>query len=265
VAYGLRYFLICPEHFIVKVPLTAAGLIATRRLRDYGVPINFTLGFSARQNFLAANLARPNWTNVFLGRLNAYIKDNGLGDGVDVGEKATLASQRAMREVSATRKQPTWQIAASMRGASNVADLAGVDVFTMPVKVAAAAKTELKPSFTDNVANDPAATVADGARGETIWGISQADRTFAASVRENVPLSGAELQERAQAAGVGDLFPVLSAEDRAHIAAAVTVAASIRIESNSDAASTPKRGPAEPSALCARLTANANASSSTSS
>jgi transaldolase len=115
VAYGLRYFLICPEHFIVKVPLTAAGLIATRRLRDYGVPINFTLGFSARQNFLAANLARPNWTNVFLGRLNAYIKDNGLGDGVDVGEKATLASQRAMREVSATRSQPTWQIAASMR------------------------------------------------------------------------------------------------------------------------------------------------------
>jgi transaldolase len=138
---------------------------------------------------------------------------------VDVGEKATLASQRAMREVSATRSQPTWQIAASMRGASNVADLAGVDVFTMPVKVAAAAKKELKPKFADKVANDPAVTVADGARGETIWGIAQADRTFAASVRKHLPQTAEELVERAQAGGVGDLFPRLSDEDKAHIAA----------------------------------------------
>ena len=43
VAYGKRYYDICPERFYVKVPMTPAGYLATRKLSQSGVPINFTL------------------------------------------------------------------------------------------------------------------------------------------------------------------------------------------------------------------------------
>jgi transaldolase len=136
VAYGLRYYEIAPESFYVKVPLTAAGILAARRLGQQGVPVNFTLGFSARQNWLIASLARPAFVNVFLGRLNAFVADRKLGSGKSVGEKATLASQRAIRELRAGLKIATQQIAASLRDGEQVAALAGVDVLTMPPKVA---------------------------------------------------------------------------------------------------------------------------------
>ena len=124
VSYGRRFSRISPKNFIVKVPLTAAGFLATRILRSEGIPVNFTLGFSARQNYLIARFASPSYVNVFLGRLNAYVSDNALGDGLLVGEKATLASQAAVTRVSRQAKKPTRQIAASMRGGSQVRDLA---------------------------------------------------------------------------------------------------------------------------------------------
>ena len=84
--YGKRFAAISPDRFIVKVPLTPAGLLAARALHDDGIRINFTLGFSARQNWLIASLAQPTWVNVFMGRINAFIVDNKLGDGVSAGE-----------------------------------------------------------------------------------------------------------------------------------------------------------------------------------
>ena len=125
--YGKRFAAIEPDRFIVKVPLTPAGIVAARRLSDEGVRLNFTLGFSARQNYAIARLARPTLVNVFMGRLNAFVKDNGLGDGVNVGEKATLASQRMLRSIS----EPTRQIGASIRNGQQVADLIGLDVMTL--------------------------------------------------------------------------------------------------------------------------------------
>lgn len=220
VAYGLRYFLICPEHFIVKVPLTAAGLLGTRRLREFGVPVNFTLGFSARHNYLAAALARPSYVNVFLGRLGAYVIDNGLGDGKYVGERATIASQKGIREVSGARREPTLQIAASLRDSSQVAALAGVDVFTIPTKVAAASVKELNGQWQNHVATDYPVTIADkSARSETLWDISAADRRLAESVQQDVPATPKALIERAYACGCGDLFPRLSQKDVATLAA----------------------------------------------
>jgi transaldolase len=133
VRYGRRYFAVCPQRFLVKVPLTPAGLLATRHLSDIGIPVNFTLGFSARQNVLAAHVARSAYVNVFMGRLNAFVKDNALGDGEGVGEKATLATQRALRTLPEGRP---LLIGASMRTAEQALDLAGLDVFTMPTKVA---------------------------------------------------------------------------------------------------------------------------------
>jgi len=135
-AYARRYWEISPEYFYVKVPMTPAGVLATRKLSRERILVNFTLGFGARQNYLATAVANPAFVNVFLGRLNSFVADNNLGDGLLVGEKATLASQRGVAELRAAGRS-TRQIAASMREPSQVASLAGVDVFTMPTKVAA--------------------------------------------------------------------------------------------------------------------------------
>lgn len=135
VAYGRRYAALC-EDFIVKVPLTPSGLVAARRLEEDGIPVNFTLGFSARQNYLTACVAQPHWVNVFLGRLNAYAAGEGLCDGRWVGERTTMASQSALRDLRERLGVPTQQIAASMRGGEQVETLAGLDVYTMPVAVA---------------------------------------------------------------------------------------------------------------------------------
>ena len=135
VAYGRRYAALCPK-FIVQVPLTPEGLIAARTLEEEGIPVNFTLGFSARENFLITCVARPSWVNVFLGRLNAYGSDSNLCDGRWVGERATMASQAAVKGLRKKLGASTRQIAASMRNGEQVATLAGVDVYTMPTPVA---------------------------------------------------------------------------------------------------------------------------------
>lgn len=218
--YGRRYFAICPEHFIIKIPLTPSGLISARQLRLEGIPINFTLGFSARQNYVAAAFTEPAYVNVFLGRLNAYVSDNKLGDGKMVGEKAMLASQRAVTKVSSGK---TKHIAASLRGASQVADLAGIDVYTMPTTVAAASIKELKGDFTNRVAQDYAVTWSSAAeaaanRVSVLWDIAKPETAFAAALRAKAPTSAAELVAMAKANGAGDMFPQLSDADWAVIA-----------------------------------------------
>lgn len=131
--YARRYYKICPEFFVVKIPLTPEGYLSVRKLRKEGIPINFTLGFSARQNYLAARLSNPDYANVFLGRLNAVVSDNSAGSGKFVGEKVTFATQRAILELR--EKHPavhTKLIGASVRNGDQVACLAGVDVLTIP-------------------------------------------------------------------------------------------------------------------------------------
>ncbi len=136
VRYARRFQAVSPERFIVKIPLSPAGLLGTRRARRAGVPVNHTLGFSARQNYVVARIAEPAFVNVFMGRLNAFVADNRLGDGAWVGEKATLASQRVIRELRDRHGLETRQIGASFREGGQVRDLAGMDVMTVPPKVA---------------------------------------------------------------------------------------------------------------------------------
>ena len=136
VSYARRFYAICPERFYVKIPLSPAGLLATRRVAAEGIPVNHTLGFSARQNYAIARTGRPAFVNVFMGRLNSFVADNKLGDGSYVGERATLASQCAVRELRGRLGIKTRQIGASFRSAEQVRDLAGLDVMTMPPKVA---------------------------------------------------------------------------------------------------------------------------------
>src|SRR5579884_1794672 len=133
--YAQRYYAVNPDRFIVKIPLTPEGYCAVAQARADGIPINYTLGFSARQNYLATLFSRPNYVNVFLGRLNQVVSENKLGDGKFVGEKATLASQAVVTELRESHPEiPTHQIAASMRNAEQMIALAGVDVFTTPPK-----------------------------------------------------------------------------------------------------------------------------------
>ena len=131
--YARRYYRVCPEYFIVKIPLTPEGYLSVRTLRKEGMPINFTLGFSARQNYLAARMSNPDFVNVFLGRLNQVVSENSVGGGDLVGEKVTLATQEAL--LRARKQYPevaTRLIGASIRSGEQVAFLAGLDVMTIP-------------------------------------------------------------------------------------------------------------------------------------
>ena len=131
--YARRYYRMCPEYFIIKIPLTPEGYLSVRTLRKEGMPINFTLGFSARQNYLAARLSNPDFVNVFLGRLNQVVTENSVGGGELVGEKVTLATQEAL--LDARKQYPeisTRLIGASIRSGEQVAFLAGLDVMTIP-------------------------------------------------------------------------------------------------------------------------------------
>lgn len=224
--YGKRFAAICPDRFIVKVPLSPAGLIAARRLHDDGIRLNFTLGFSARQNWLIASFSKPNWVNVFLGRINAFVADNKLGDGVNAGEKATLASQRGLRRLKKEQNLDTRQIAASMRNGQQCEDLLGLDTFTMPT---AAAKEFLKKNppvntVVDKTKNDPPVTFAPtadakGERLDCFWAITPQFEKAAAAVARLDPKKATadDVVKTLQQNGITDLFPAFTADEAARI------------------------------------------------
>ncbi len=221
--YARRIYSICPTHFIVKVPLTASGLVATRHLRRMEIPVNFTLGFSARQNYLAARFASPSYVNVFLGRINSYIADNELGSGDHAGEKATLASQRIITSISTSRRRDIRQIAASLRAPSQIEELAGVDVQTMPVKVAAGARERLSGEWRNRLAECYRVDFADGIdpvqeKLDLFWELDEGTKRLGDSMAGNPPATARELVERAHQLGAGNLFPHLSDEEHGHIA-----------------------------------------------
>ena len=93
-------------------------------------------------------VARPDYLNVFLGRIGAYMINNKLGDGSGAGEMAVISSQNWVTGLSAENPWQTKLIAASLRNYNQLELLAGTDVFTMPPKVAAAGHKELSGKFT---------------------------------------------------------------------------------------------------------------------
>ncbi len=222
VSYGLRYRELCPEQFIVKVPYTPEGLIGARRLREKGVRINFTLEFSARQNALVTLVAKPDYLNVFLGRIGAFIADNGLGDGSGAGENAVLSSQTWVTRLSAENSWRTRQIAASLRNYTQLDLLAGTDVYTIPPKVAAAGRQSLQGLFKSNLGRQYEVPLNDDSAGlgiEKFWEVSRSVVELGRSLNTNVPDTGGELVKRAHAAGLADMFPLMSSEENERIAA----------------------------------------------
>ncbi len=222
--YAQRYYAVCPERFIVKIPLTPEGYCGVAKARADGIPINFTLGFSARQNYLAALLSRPNYVNVFLGRLNAVVADNKFGDGKNVGERVTLASQNALIALrTADTTIPTHQIAASMRNAEQMVSLAGVDVYTVPPKaVAEFYQQEHAPcSITSRLGEDYAVQLnadADRAYIETLWTVDDNFKRFAKALAERggTNLKGDDLREADRDFGT-HLFTAFAAEEQTEI------------------------------------------------
>jgi transaldolase len=218
--YGRRYHDICPEQFIIKVPYTAEGLIGARLLKDSGVRINFTLGFSARQNVLVTKVSRPDYVNVFLGRIGAYMIDNKLGDGSGAGEKAVISSQNWVTGLSAENPWQTKQIAASLRNYNQLEMLAGVDVFTMPPKVAAAGHKELKGNFTSKTHENYNVNMIDHAENAYLgkfWEVDDKVLKLAERLSAKIPSNGPELIHIAHEEGCEDMFPSLTKEEKGFI------------------------------------------------
>jgi transaldolase len=222
VLYGQRFYEICPERFIVKLPMTPAGLLGMRRLRQEGVPINFTLGFSARHNYVAARVGDPNYVNVFLGRLNAFTADSGLGNGGGVGERATVASQEGLEALRQKGVAATRQIAASMRSGEQVWTLAGTDLMTMPLAVAEGyhSSSEAPPTSRGQKSTEFALGLdaAEGARlgFDRLWDIpADLQKAVDALVAAGLDtLSPEALVQTLRKNGIVDFFPEYDDDDR---------------------------------------------------
>ncbi len=222
VSYGLRYRELCPGQFIVKVPYTPEGLIGARLLHEKGVRINFTLEFSARQNALVTLVARPDYLNVFLGRIGAFLADNRLGDGSGAGENAVLSSQEWVTRLSGETGFRTRQIAASLRNYTQLELLAGTDVYTMPPKVAAAGRKSLSGLFGSRLNTRYDVPLTDEAAGlglEKFWEVSKNVVELGRHLGQQLPSTGEEIVRLAHEAGLADMFPVMNDADKKRIAA----------------------------------------------
>ena len=111
------------ENMVVKIPMTAEGLKATKALTSEGIKVNVTLIFSANQALLAAR-AGATYVSPFLGRL-----DDISQAGIDL--------IRDIAEIFAIHDLDTQIIAASVRNPIHVTDcaLAGADIAPVPYGV----------------------------------------------------------------------------------------------------------------------------------
>ena len=111
------------ENIVVKIPMTAEGLKATKILTGMGIKTNVTLIFSPAQALLAAK-AGATYVSPFVGRL-----DDISDDGCDCVAK--------IAEIFAIHGIETEIIAASIRGPQDAVQsaLAGAHIATIPYKV----------------------------------------------------------------------------------------------------------------------------------
>lgn len=123
------------RNIVVKVPLTEAGLVATKTFTKEGIKTNVTLCFSANQALLAAK-AGATYISPFIGRLDD-ISFNGMDLIKDI------------RLIYNNYHFKTEILAASIRHPVHVLDAAkiGADVSTCPLKTL---QQLVKHPLTDN-------------------------------------------------------------------------------------------------------------------
>ncbi|MGQ8336925.1 transaldolase family protein [Sunxiuqinia sp. A32] len=216
VEYGKRFHEICPDKFVVKVPYTPAGFIGARKLKEEGVKINFTLEFSARQNVLVTKHARPDFLNVFLSRIDVYIHENNLVNGLNAGEMAVLSTQKWINKLEKENPWSTKLIVASLLSYEQLESLAGADIYTIPTKVAAEGIANLSGQFSSKINEFSPVTLSDSAFEAAIgkfWEVDNNVLIFGNQLALNPPISDSEFVERAHEAGCQDMFPVLTAEE----------------------------------------------------
>ena len=113
------------KNMVVKIPMTAEGLKATKVLSSEGIKVNVTLIFSTNQAILAAN-AGAAYVSPFIGRIDDINMDG-------------MALIEEIAEVFAIYGYETEIIAASVRNTTHVTKcaLAGADIATIPYGVIA--------------------------------------------------------------------------------------------------------------------------------
>ncbi len=111
------------ENIVVKIPMTPAGLVATKTLSSEGIAVNVTLIFSPSQALLAAK-AGAAYVSPFLGRLD------------DISHVGMELVQQIIA-IYDNYGFSTEVLAASLRHPLHVVEaaLAGADIATMPPKV----------------------------------------------------------------------------------------------------------------------------------
>ena len=111
------------ENIVIKIPMTAEGLKATKVLSSLGIKTNVTLIFSPTQALLAAK-AGATYVSPFIGRLDD-ISDSGSDCVAKIAEIFSIHNIK------------TEIIAASIRGPQDATEaaLAGAHIATIPYKV----------------------------------------------------------------------------------------------------------------------------------
>jgi transaldolase len=146
--------------------------------------------------------------------------DNKLGDGSGAGEKAVISSQNWVTGLSAENPWQTKQIAASLRNYNQLELLAGVDVFTMPPKVADAGHKELSGKFSSRIHENYDVSIFESAKDahiEKFWEVDNKVLKLAERLAGKMPASGSELIHIAHEEGCEDMFPSLSKEEKSFI------------------------------------------------
>ena len=110
-------------NIVIKIPMCAEGLKATKQLKALGIKTNVTLVFSAAQALLAAR-AGASFVSPFIGRLD------------DIGRTGMKLIEE-IADIFRIHNIETEIIAASIRNPIHVTDaaLAGCDIATVPYKV----------------------------------------------------------------------------------------------------------------------------------
>lgn len=108
---------------VVKIPIIAEGLRATKTVSSMGIPVNVTLIFSASQGLLAAK-AGASYLSPFIGRLD------------DIGQRGMQVVEDLVT-IKKNYKLKSEVLVASIRNPPHVVEAAklGADIATMPPDV----------------------------------------------------------------------------------------------------------------------------------